>query len=144
MNEQTIPPPDAELHALDRLVGIWRITGGAQGTTSFRWMEGGRFLIQEGELSRDGREFKVLEIIGREKPWGAKEPGSQIKSRAYTDLGDTLDYVYEVDDEVVTVWAGAKGAPTFCKITVSPDGQTLTSGWEWPGGGYKAEATRIA
>lgn len=143
MDEQATANPGAELLMLDRLVGIWRISGEAQGTTTFRWMGGGQFLIQEGELIRDGRMQKILEIIGYEKPWGAKEPGTEIKSRAYTDSGDTLDYVYEVDGEELTVWAGEKGAKTFGRLIVSPDRRSMTCDWEWPGGGYQSEAHRI-
>lgn len=143
MDQQTAVHPDAELLALDRLVGIWRISGGAGGTTTFRWMVGGHFLIQEGELVHDGEEIKILEVIGREKPFGAGEPGDEIRSRAYTATGETLDYVYEMDGDVLTIWGGAKGSPAFCRLSFSPDGKTMTGGWEWPGGGYQVHAARI-
>lgn len=143
MNEQTAVSPDAELLALDRLVGIWRISGGAEGTTTFRWMDGGHFLIQEGELVHDGTEITVLEVIGRAKPFGAPRPGGEITSRAYTNTGDTLDYVYEMDGDVLTIWGGEKGSPARCRLTLAEDGKTMTGGWQWPGGGYEVHASRI-
>lgn len=46
---------DKQLRALDRLTGIWRVTGGAEGTVTYRWLDGGFFLIQEIDLVQDGR-----------------------------------------------------------------------------------------
>ncbi|WP_405688223.1 hypothetical protein [Streptomyces sp. NBC_00057] len=37
--------PSAELKALDRLVGTWAVTGGAEGTVRYEWMPG-RFLLE--------------------------------------------------------------------------------------------------
>ena len=38
--------PHPDLKALNRLVGTWHVSGGAQGTITYEWMEGGSFLIQ--------------------------------------------------------------------------------------------------
>jgi hypothetical protein len=94
--------PDAALRALDRLVGTWRISGDATGTVTYRWMEGGFFLAQEGELELYGHHNNFTEIIGRERPFGG-EPSADIKSRNYTAEGDTLDYVYELDGDTLTI-----------------------------------------
>jgi hypothetical protein len=47
------PPPG--LKSLDRLVGTWEISGGAQGRTTFEWMEGGVLLEVHRDAARDGR-----------------------------------------------------------------------------------------
>lgn len=35
--QQAMPEPDAELRKLDRLVGSWRISGGAEGQVRYEW-----------------------------------------------------------------------------------------------------------
>jgi hypothetical protein len=58
------PQPAADVKALDRLVGTWRISGGVEGTSTYEWMEGGFFLIQHVELEQEGRTNKGIEVIG--------------------------------------------------------------------------------
>ncbi|RAY13334.1 hypothetical protein DPM19_19860 [Actinomadura craniellae] len=136
---------DAQLAALDRLVGTWRITGGSEGTVTYRWMEGGFFLIQEIDLGeKDGERTKGIEMIGRLRPYGAEEPSEHIVSRYYSGMGETLDYVYEMDGDTLTIWAVEKGSPAYYRGTFSADGNTLSGRWTYPGGGgYESIATRI-
>ncbi|MGH2381558.1 MAG: hypothetical protein ACRDG7_10105 [Candidatus Limnocylindria bacterium] len=133
--------PDAALRALDRLVGTWRISGEATGIVSYRWMEGGFFLVQDGELELYGHHNTFTEIIGRERPFGGA-PSDDIKSRTYTSEGDTLDYVYELDGDTLTIWGGQRGSASFYKAAFSADGDTISGAWTWPGGGYKATSAR--
>lgn len=133
--------PDAALHALDRLVGTWRLSGEATGTVTYRWLAGRRFLVQEGELELFGHHNTFTEIIGREKPFGG-EPSADIKSRTYTAEGDTLDYVYELDGDTLTIWGGQRGSESHYIGTFSADGNTVTGAWTWPGGGYHTITTR--
>ncbi|MFF3924089.1 hypothetical protein [Paenibacillus lactis] len=49
-----------DLQSLDRLVGTWQISGGAEGTVTYEWMEGGYFLIQRVQLMQHGQEAVVL------------------------------------------------------------------------------------
>jgi hypothetical protein len=95
-NAQQPPEPDPDLKSLDRLVGTWEMSGEVHGRVSFEWMEGGFFLIQHVDLEQHGQRIKGIEIIGREKPFGS-EPSEEIKSRFYSNTGDTLDYVYELE-----------------------------------------------
>src|SRR5687768_7766089 len=83
--------PDPELKRLDKLVGTWKISGEAQGEVRYEWMEGGFFLIQHVDLEQYGQQNKGIEIIGRERVFGATEPSKDIKSRFYGNMGDTLD-----------------------------------------------------
>jgi hypothetical protein len=142
MNEKTLLADETdELQRLGRLVGKWEVSGGATGTTSFDWMEGGFFLIQRGDLLHDGHVVRMTEIIGREHPFG-EEPGTEIRSRVYDTNGNTLDYVYEVEGDVLTIWGGYKGSPGYFRGEFSADGDRLTGDWVYPGGGYHATMVR--
>jgi hypothetical protein len=47
---QQPPLPHPDLKNLDRLVGTWEMSEDVQGRVSFKWMEGGFFLIQHVDL----------------------------------------------------------------------------------------------
>lgn len=138
------PEPNPDLKSLDRLVGTWEISGDVQGTVAFEWMEGGFFLVQRVDLGQqDGQSIKGIEIIGHERVFGA-EPGEDIKSRFYSNTGDTLDYVYELEGDTLTIWGGERGSPAYYRGKFSEDGNTLTGAWHYPGdGGYEAISTRV-
>ncbi|HLE28880.1 MAG TPA: hypothetical protein VI793_12230 [Anaerolineales bacterium] len=141
--EQQPPEPNPDLKSLDRLVGTWKQSGGIEGEITYEWTEGGFFLIQRVDLEHDGHKIKGLEIIGHLQAFG-EEPGKDIKSRFYSFLdGMTLDYVYEVDGNTLTIWGGEKGSPAYYKGEFSDDGNTLSGGWVYPGGGYEATMTRV-
>lgn len=99
------------------------------------------FLRQEGELELFGHRIVITEIIGRETPFG-RQPSTDIKSRSYTASGDTLDYVYELHDNTLTIWDGYRDSDNAFHGTFSDNGVTLTGSWTWPGGGYSTTSTR--
>ncbi len=137
------PTPNPDLKQLEKLVGTWKVSGGIQGTNSYEWMEGGFFLIQRFDFEHDGQKIKGIEIIGHEKRFG-EEPGAEIKTRVYSFYdGMTLDYVYEMDGNDLTIWAGEKGSPAYMKGTFSEDGNSFSCEWTYPGGGYKATSIRV-
>jgi hypothetical protein len=141
-NVEAAAPP-ADLRALgERLVGTWKISGEAEGETSWEWMEGGFFLIQRGWSRREGAEQTYLQIIGYDRMPGA-EPADSITGRLYTNHGETLAYVCEIDGDTMTIWMGEKGSPAVYTGTFSADGNTIEGGWEWPGGGYQETMTRV-
>ncbi|MEU7923243.1 MULTISPECIES: hypothetical protein [Micromonospora] len=141
MSENT--EPSVELQALDRLVGTWSVTGGAEGTVRYEWMAGRFFLLQHVELSQFGQPVTGLEVIGHLHPFG--EPvGADVVSRFYDAAGNTFDYVYELVCDKLTIWAGAKGGPAYYEGTFSADDTTVTGAWTYPGGGgYASTMTRI-
>lgn len=141
MTDDTTGQPDAMLRALDRLVGTWQISGDAVGTVTYRWMDGGFFLVQEGRLDLRGHRNEFTEIIGRERPFGG-EPSADIKARTYTSEGDTLDYVYDLRDDTLTIWGGHRDSDSLYTGTFDADGDVLTGAWSWPGGGYETTTTR--
>lgn len=142
--ERHPPEPNPDLKSLDRLIGTWEISGDVEGRVTFEWMEGGFFLIQRVDLGQGiGQRIKGLEVIGHERLFGA-DPSEEIKSRFYSNTGDTLDYVYELEGDTITIWAGEKGSPAYYRGTFDKDGDVLTGAWHYPGGGgYEATSTRI-
>jgi hypothetical protein len=137
------PTPNPDMKRLERLVGSWRISGGAQGTVTYEWMEGGFFLIQHVELQQDGMTHQGLEIIGHERSFDG-EPSADIKSRYYDNMGNTFDYVYEMEGDTLTIWAGGKGSPYYYRGTFSEDGNSASGRWVYPdGGGYDSNMSRV-
>ncbi|MFD6073104.1 MULTISPECIES: DUF1579 domain-containing protein [Amycolatopsis] len=142
MAETTIEP-SPELRALDRLVGTWKVTGGAEGTVRYEWMTGGFFLLQHVELSQFEERITGLEVIGNLRPFG-EPPGEDVVSRFYDSAGNTLDYAYELTGDTLTIWAGEKGSPAYFRGTFDAEGTTMTGDWVYPdGGGYTSTMTRI-
>jgi len=141
--DQQPPEPNPDLKKLgDRLVGTWEMSGEVSGTVTYEWMEGGFFLIQRVDLEQYGQRIKGLEIIGHEKPFGS-EPSEEIKSRFYSNTGDTLDYVYELEGNTLTIWGGERGSPAYAKSEFSEDDKTGSGEWVYPGGGgYQFTMTR--
>lgn len=142
--EDRLKTPNPELKKLDRLIGSWKQSGGVEGTVTYEWTEGGFFLIQHVDLEQYGQKIKGIEVIGYLQPFG-EEPSEDIKSRFYSFLdGMTLDYVYEIEGDTLTIWGGERGSPAYYKGRFSVDGNTLSGAWVYPGGGgYESTATRI-
>jgi hypothetical protein len=132
----------AKMKALDRLVGTWNVTGGANGTVTYEWLEGGHFLVQRVDFDQDGHRVKGVEMIGHEQLFG-EEPSEDVKSRYYGSGGETYDYVYEPDGDTLTIWGGEKGSPAYFRGTFNADGTVLDGAWHYPGGGgYSSTMTR--
>ncbi|HYH31349.1 MAG TPA: hypothetical protein VD903_13250 [Pseudonocardia sp.] len=145
MTEPANSARDPEMAALEHLVGTWKVTGGAEGTVTYRFLEGGFFLLQDIDLEQFGERITGLEVIGRERPFGAEEPGTDLKARVYDNHGNTLDYVYEPEGDTLTIWGGEKGSPAYFRGTWSPAGDVLAGKWVYPGGGgYESTMTRVA
>jgi hypothetical protein len=143
MSGQQRPEPDAAVKRLGRLAGTWNVSGGVQGRVTYEWMEGGFFLIQHVDL-QSGQSIRGIEIIGRERVFGATEPSRDIKSRYYDNQGNTFDYVYELEGDTLTIWGGERGSPAYFRGDFSPDGDTLAGAWVYPGGGgYESTMTRV-
>ncbi len=147
MTEEDATPraaqPDDALRRLDRLVGTWQISGDASGQVRYEWLEGGFFLLQHVALEQGGERTTGLEVIGRERPYGASEPSEAIRSRYYDSRGSTLDYVYELDGDTLTIWFGERGSPAYYRGEFNAEGTVLTGAWVYPGGGYETSATKV-
>ncbi|MCE7080782.1 hypothetical protein [Streptomyces sp. ST2-7A] len=87
------------------------------------------------ELEQHGERVVGFEVIGRRKPFGAEKPDPEITSRFHDNHGNTLDHVYETEDDTLIIRGGEKGSPAHYRGTFSPDGRTVTGAWTCPGGG---------
>ncbi|MFJ6262905.1 hypothetical protein [Rhodococcus erythropolis] len=136
------PAPSSAVMALDRLVGEWTVSGGAEGVIRYEWMAGRFFLLQHVELEQFGQAITGIEVIGQLRPFG--EPaGTDVVSRFYDSMGNTLDYVYELEGDKLTIWAGAQGSPAYFTGTFSGGDRVLDGAWVYPGeGGYVSTMTR--
>lgn len=136
------PAPGEAVAALDRLVGEWTVTGGAEGVIRYEWMPGRFFLLQHVELAQFGQSVTGIEVIGNLHPFG--EPvGADVVSRFYDSMGNTLDYVYELDGDTLTIWAGTKDSPAYFRGNFSDGDRVLDGEWIYPGGGgYASTMTR--
>jgi hypothetical protein len=142
--QHQVPVPGADLKPFERLIGTWRVDGGAEGQVTYEWMEGGFFLVQKVALEQSGQSIRGMEIIGHLRPFG-QEPTPEIHSRFYDSMGNTLDYVYEMEGDTLTIWAGEKGSPAYYRGTFSSDGKKASGEWVYPGGyGYQSTMTRIS
>jgi len=136
------PTPSAQVQALGRLVGTWTVTGGAEGTVTYEFMNGGFFLQQRVALEQYGEQITGLEVIGELRPFG-EPPSEHIHSRFYDTQGNTLDYVYELTGDTLVIWAGEKGSPAYFEGHFSADDTVLSGEWTYPGGGgYESTMTR--
>ena len=115
----------------------------AHGEIRYEWSEGGYFLIQRVDLTHDGREIKGVEFIGHLHRLG-EDPEAEIRTRFFSFLdGLTLDYVYELEGDTLTIWGGEKGSPAYYRGIFNEDDSILEGGWVWPGGGYDVTMTRV-
>ena len=140
---QDAPLPSEELRALDRLEGTWQVTGGAEGTVRYEWMEGRYFLLQHVELEHYGQHIHGLEVIGNLRPFG-EEPSTDVRSRFYDSMGNTLDYVYAMEGDTLWIWAGERDSPAYFRGTFDESGRVVVGAWVFPGGGgYDSTMTRV-
>jgi hypothetical protein len=70
-------------------------------------------------------------------------PSEEIKSRFYSSSGDTIDYIYDLEGDTLTIWAGERGSPAYYRGAFSEDRYILTTAWHYPDGGYEAISTRV-
>jgi hypothetical protein len=110
------------------------MSGDVRGTVTYEWMEGRCFLIQHVDLEQHGQRITGLELIGHERPFGA-EPSEEIKSHFYSNTGGIIDYVYELEEDNLTIWAGQSGSPAYCRAssatTATSSPELALSGRRW-------------
>ncbi len=148
--EQQTPKPDPCLKSLDRLVGLWNVSGDRiAGTVNFDWLEGGFFLVQKVDLVHDGRKIKGIEYIGFEQGWEEMQQpvldssNKDITSHYFDNQGYTFNYTWVIEEDTLTIWGGVKGSPSKYVGKFSDDGNSNSGAWEWPGGGYSSTMARL-
>jgi hypothetical protein len=137
------PQSSDALGNLDRLLGTWKMSGGAEGQIRYERLEGGHFLMQHVDLEYGGRRIKGVEIVGYLQRIGERR-SEEIHSRFYSFLdGRTLDYVYEIEDNTWKIWFGPKGSDNNFVATFTADGDSFSGAWKWHGGGYEVKGAMI-
>ena len=131
------PKPNPELQKLDKLVGIWNVSGEVCGQVSYSWMEGGFFLVQYVDIEG----AKGIEFIGYD------EESGKLKSHYFDDDGKVLEYTYNLNntDDIVSInMPGIKGE---FEGHYSNNGNTISGSWHWKQDGeemgYKAIYNRL-
>ncbi len=139
-----LPKPNPALKPLDVMVGTWDLRGretGPEGEitgrATFEWLEGGYFLVQRFDIDYIGDKIKGLEVIGYDPTKGG------LASDIFDNMGNHLEYTYEVGDDTITIWAGPKGTETYFRGEFGPGRDSYKGRWVWPGGGYDVTATRV-
>ncbi|MBC9914926.1 hypothetical protein [Chitinophaga varians] len=130
------------IRSLEPLIGTWQLGGDTSGTVQYQWLEGGFFILQRVDMKLFGNHIVCLEVIGHMKPFG-QEADEQIRSKVYDNAGNTLDYVYELEGNTLTIWGGEKGSPAFFRGTFNEAGDFNSGEWVYPGGGYKSTMQKI-
>jgi hypothetical protein len=144
---QAEPSPD--LGRLDCLVGEWRLEGRddtsggeIKGRLRFDWMDGGFYLVQHVDIDYAGRAVRGVEYIGHQASSG------RLRSYFFSNEGPgpfgdvAIEYVYEPEEDALTIWGGEVGSPAHFQGRLSEDRSAITGRWEWPGGGYAATMRR--
>ena len=133
MTPTTPTTPDSFVAALDALVGEW-VSEAAMplepgmtmsGTTTYEWMDGGRFLIERSTAAP--RFPRSLSLIGRVEP---DDPGSRLVKHYFDSRG--VARPYEITFEGV-VWTLTRDDPDFSQRyrgTFSGDGKSITGAWD--------------
>ncbi len=131
------PKPNPELKKLDKLVGVWNVSGETCGQVCFSWMEGGFFLIQYVDLEGT----KGLEFIGYDEVSGT------LKSHYFDNDGKVLEYTYKVSETDHIVSINMPGITGRFNGKFNNDGTVITGSWQWKQDGmdlgYKAILTKI-
>jgi hypothetical protein len=117
---------NATLRTLDVLVGEWQTIAPAmkaEGRTTFAWLVGGGFLIEQSEVQRP--EFpNSISIIGLTGPAGA------LRQHYFDSRGVARVYEMTFADGTWTLYRAGPDWPQRYVGKLSPDGDTITGRWE--------------
>jgi hypothetical protein len=92
-----------------------------------------------------GDEIAGVMILGYEKKWGEDAPSKELTGHWFeSSTGNHWKYIWDVADDRVTFWLGARGAPSVFEGSFTVDHQAVTGTWTWPGGGYELTMTKTS
>lgn len=127
------PTPDPALRRLDILVGDWTLTGNLIGSSeeniagraSFRWLDGGFFLVQDIEIDFAGMyQVKSHELIGYDPDTGA------FASHVYSNMApEPLPYRWDLRDRKLRITVNHGPLDSTLEATISDDGNSFSGGW---------------
>ncbi|HEY3079616.1 MAG TPA: hypothetical protein VGM69_06885 [Chloroflexota bacterium] len=125
--------PDPSVAALDVLVGEWVCEAAnplepgttMSDTTTYEWMDGGRFLIERS--TADPPFPSSLSLIGREDP---DDPSSRLVKHYFDSRGVARLYGMTLEDDVWTLTRDDADFSQRYRGTFSADRKTITGAWE--------------
>ena len=72
------------------------------------------------------------------------DPESQtLRSHFLASSGEILEYIHQLAGDTLTIWFGDLESPAKFVGTFDAEGNRTTGGWDWPGGGYESNMTRV-
>jgi hypothetical protein len=120
-NLMKAPMPNPALKSLARLLGAWRVLGEANGQVTFKWMEGGFFMVQDINLA----DIKGIEFIGYEENTG------KLLSHYFDSNGSYLEYTYQVSETAYIVSVDMPGIKGRFTGNFSNNGNVISGEWKW-------------
>jgi Protein of unknown function (DUF1579) len=153
-NAQGPPTPDPALKALDPFAGTWSMRGhligsdkeNIVGQATFRWLEGGFFLLQDVEIDFAGLfDVKSHELVG----YDPETKG--FSSLVFSNLSPSpLPYRWEVQDRSVSISVNYGPLDATFNGEMTEDRNSFSGGWRPNRGAdetvnvpYDIEATRL-
>lgn len=126
------------MRSLDRMVGTWKVTGGARGTVRYEWFDRKSALIQYVNLGAT-KGFEVIRFDVDSQSW---------RSWFFDRSGSTvLEYTYEVDAERLKISIDMDDRHGSFVARFSAGGNVLDGRWDWTQAGkkmgYNATLTRV-
>ena len=131
--EQGPPRPDPALSALDQFVGTWSFRGhmvGSEeenivGRATYRWLEGGFFLVQDVEIDFAGMfHVKSHELVGYDAEAG------NFSSLVFSNMSPMpLPYTWDVQGRDVTISVSYPPLDATFTGQWSEDGNSFSGGW---------------
>jgi hypothetical protein len=121
-------PRDLALEPFDALIGTWRtmathpsMDAVVPGSTTFEWLEGGRFLVQRSH--NDHELFPdAISVIG------APEAGGGLVLEYFDSRGVRRTYGISLDDGVLRIW---RDDPTFAqRFSATPGHDRFEGRWQ--------------
>lgn len=127
------PSPDPALRALEQFVGTWQMKGhligsdeeNIVGRATYRWLEGGFFLVQDVEIDFAGMfQVKSHELIRYDPETGA------FPSLVFSNMSPApLPYRWEVDGRDVKITVDYPPLDATFSGSFGEDGNSFAGGW---------------
>ena len=119
---------DPALEPFDALIGVWDteathplLDGVVPGTTTFEWLEGGRFLVQRSRNEHD----LLPDAIG---VIGAPETGGGLVLEYFDSRGVRRTYGISFEDGTLRIWRDAPGFDQ--RYTARPTDDSFEGRWQ--------------
>ena len=139
MNPSSNPPPSSAprlsrpIDAYARFIGTWEGEGEVTGTTSYEWLPGGYFIVERVSLVQRGHPLEGVAVIGQARA-SRGAPSPDVVARFYDSEGNSIDYVYELSGDHLTIWIEERGSDAVFEAELEDDSTVLRGRWRYPGG----------